>query len=166
MLRLLSLSLYMERTKVSEVFVNDSLVGMQNSLSTPHVYLIKTAFHPGINRIKIIINYDKGLLPVGGTHAWADDVQTNWNGILGDFHLRRLDDLDIRNIRIDASSSGKCDQRLELLNTASTDLKDRQLTILVKDTLENVVTKKQTQVNAAPGNTWVDVDFEMENPVF
>ena len=46
------LQLYMERTKISEVYVNDSLLGIQRSVSAPHVYLIEKGLKAGINRQK------------------------------------------------------------------------------------------------------------------
>ncbi len=156
--------LFMERTKVSSVFVNDSLIGVQNGVSAPHVYLIDGAFKSGINQIKITVNNNKKLLSLGGSHAYSDDTQTNWNGILGDFYLRCLDDIDVRNVRIDAAPDGKCSVRTELLNTSGQYLADRQLVVTVKDSSGNTVSETTSDIRIAVGTSFCTVHFDLEHP--
>ena len=108
--------LFMERTKVSEVFINGIFLGSQNSVSTPHIYMIDSLLKIGKNSIRIKIDNTKSLLPLGGSHAYSEHTQSNWNGILGDFYLRKLPDICIRQIRIDSPSNGNCLVTVSLAN--------------------------------------------------
>jgi hypothetical protein len=156
--------LYMGRTKVSKVFVNDSLAGSQYSISTPHVYLIQGLFKPGSNRLKIIVDNSRSLLPLGNSHVWSDDTQTNWNGILGEFRLTCLDNVHLQNIRIDAAVSGKGTAQLEILNHTSETLPRQKMNIVVQDSTGQTAFKKQIETALAPGKNTVTVDFEVKNP--
>lgn len=110
------IELFMERTKVSEVFINGTFLGSRNSVSTPHIYIIDSLLKTGKNNIRIKIDNTKSLLPLGGSHAYSEHTQSNWNGILGDFHLRKLPDICIQQIRIDSPSDGNCLITVSLFN--------------------------------------------------
>ena len=83
------LSLIMERSKPSKVWIDSILAGMNNSILTPQVYDLTQLLTPGIHSITILINNGRGSVPLGitGSHAWTEHTQTNWNGIIGDFYL-------------------------------------------------------------------------------
>ena len=61
-----TVELFMERTKVSQVFINGELIGSQNSVSVPHIFLIKDKFRAGKNVLTISVDNTKRLLPLGG----------------------------------------------------------------------------------------------------
>ncbi len=86
-----SIRLYMERTRTSEVWVNDVRMGTNNSLCTPHVYDL-SAF-AGCSALELCIRVDNTALPTKGGHMTSPDTQTNWNGILGRFELQFSDTL-------------------------------------------------------------------------
>ncbi|MDR2847880.1 MAG: hypothetical protein LBV39_02125 [Bacteroidales bacterium] len=156
--------LYMERTRVSEVFVNRHQAGSCNSVSTPHVYRIREAFKAGVNRLQIVVNNNRELLPLGGSHIWSDDVQTNWNGILGDFHLRCLDDVEVSHIRIDAATTGKCSVRMDALNTTP-NTAEKIINLTVTAPSGSVVAEKQIHAVIPSGETSVTADFGIANPL-
>lgn len=112
------LELFIERTKVSSVYIDNTLLGSQSSVSAPHKYIIKNGLSSGKHILKIVVDNTKSLLPLGKSHAYSESTQTNWNGILGKFQLRRLNTTDILNFRIDASTDGNCQLTADLFNKA------------------------------------------------
>ncbi len=79
------LSLSLERTRATTLYVNGKYVGMCQSLCTPHVYdLSSFSTSP---TLWICICVDNMHLPVTGGHMTSPDTQTNWNGILGEISL-------------------------------------------------------------------------------
>ncbi|KAA6336077.1 Beta-galactosidase [termite gut metagenome] len=157
------IELYMERTRISEVFVNQHSTGSCNSVSTPHVYRIKDAFKPGINRLQIVVN-NKRVLPLGNSHIWSDDIQTNWNGILGDFYLRCLEDVEVSNTRIDAAVTGECLVRLNVLNTTSNQT-EKTINLVVTDSSGYIVAEKQIHSVVPSGEIAVNIDLAIANPL-
>ena len=87
------ISLFIERTKNSRVWVDQAVLGEQDSLAAPHVYEIGGAgdparrLAPGRHQLTICIDNARRP-PVNGGHQLSDDTQTNWNGILGRIELQ------------------------------------------------------------------------------
>ena len=158
------LQLYMERTKISEVYVNDSLLGIQRSVSAPHVYLIEKGLKAGINRFKIIVNNDKSLLPLGGSHAASEHTQTNWNGILGDFYLKCLKAVNIERLRIDASVDGRCLLSLNLLNTDDEVRYGEKFTVTVFDANGKKCAKQFLEMDLQPGMSSAEIVLNVDDP--
>lgn len=74
--------LFLERTKDSQVWVDETWVGREDSLSTSHVFDLSKQLTPGEHTVTILIDNAK-LPPVGPCHQVDERTQTNWNGILG-----------------------------------------------------------------------------------
>lgn len=154
------LELFLERTKVSALYVNDSLAGTCRSVSTPHVYVLPAGLPAGTNELRIEVDNTKSLLPLGGSHAYSEHTQTNWNGILGRMSLRRLDPVDIRQLRVDADTGGQCRLTLHLLNLTAA---SRACTFRVSVTDEDGRTCLQTdfQAEVTPGTSQAGLDFAL-----
>ncbi|MBT7064894.1 MAG: beta-galactosidase, partial [Verrucomicrobia bacterium] len=84
------ITLFLERTKDSQVWVDRTWVGSDDSLSTPHEFDLSRKLTPGRHTITILIDNAK-LPPVGPCHQVDERTQTNWNGILGRIELRATD---------------------------------------------------------------------------
>lgn len=78
--------LYLERTRVTTVWVDGAEVGSRNSLSTPHLYDLTGLLGPGKHTLTIRV--DNTDYPTKGGHLTSADTQTNWNGITGRIQLR------------------------------------------------------------------------------
>ena len=78
--------LFLERTRVTTVCLDDKKIGMQSSLCTPHVYDVTGLLSPGTHTITICV--DNSSYPTGGGHMTSPDTQTNWNGITGRIELQ------------------------------------------------------------------------------
>ena len=90
--------LYLERTRMTKVWVNDRLVGDGDSLNTPHQYDLTPYIHQTDFRLTILVsNVD---YPTGGGHLTSPDTQTNWNGIIGEIALHLYDEVSIRDIKV------------------------------------------------------------------
>ncbi len=81
-------TLLLERTKTTHVWLDTCYLGKQNSLATEHVYDLSKQLAPGKHRLTICVD-NKDLPPVGDPHQLSDQTQTNWNGIIGRIELMK-----------------------------------------------------------------------------
>ncbi len=87
--------LYMERTKLTRVFVDGLLTGSSGETIIPQSYDLTRALTPGKHTLVVEVNNDLKKDPhfpdelISG-HQYTDHTQTNWNGILGKILLKAL----------------------------------------------------------------------------
>jgi hypothetical protein len=93
------ITLFFERSKNTRVWVNDTFVGRDDSLSAPHIFDLTDAVEPGKHTITVMIDNSK-LPPVGPSHAVDERTQTNWNGIVGAMEVRATDPVWIDDIQV------------------------------------------------------------------
>lgn len=103
--------IFLERTRVTTIWINGVEVGTQNSLCTPHIYDITSYLAKGENTITILVD-NTSYLTKGG-HLTSSDTQTNWNGITGKIELQvfnkaYLSDLQVYPNVKDKSVTIKC----------------------------------------------------------
>lgn len=81
--------LLLERTKPSRVYVDGMFVGSSNDISTPQEYNIGDLLNPGQHVIDIMVDNGSGVPEqiYASSHAYTEDTQTNWNGIIGKIQL-------------------------------------------------------------------------------
>ncbi|MCC3373857.1 glycoside hydrolase family 2 TIM barrel-domain containing protein [Cohnella sp. REN36] len=90
--------LYLERTRVTTVWIDGREVGTRNSLSTPHLYEVTDRISPG--RHTITIRVDNTGYPTKGGHLTSPDTQTNWNGVTGRIELQFAGQAYLRNVQV------------------------------------------------------------------
>ena len=93
------ITLFLERTKNTRVWVDKRFCGWDDTLSAPQVFDVTAAMTPGRHTITVLVDNSK-LPPVGPAHAVDERTQTNWNGIIGKMELRAtapvwLDDVQV-----------------------------------------------------------------------
>lgn len=93
-------ALILERTKVTHVWLDSQDLGTCNDLYSPQVYDLTGKLTPGKHSLTILVNNDEQLVPVAGSHAYSEDTQTNWNGILGRFCLEATNPIAIESVRV------------------------------------------------------------------
>ncbi|MDR2982379.1 MAG: discoidin domain-containing protein [Puniceicoccales bacterium] len=71
----------------SRVWVNGEFAGSQDSLCTPHRYEIGKKLIPGKRNTLVIRVDNRRLLDIGIGHAYTDETQGYWNGIVGRIEL-------------------------------------------------------------------------------
>ena len=81
--------LRLERTKPTEIYVDTKLVGSSNDISTPQVFELSKVLTPGRHTLTIMVDNGSGIPEqiYANSHAYTEDTQTNWNGIIGDISL-------------------------------------------------------------------------------
>jgi hypothetical protein len=93
-------TLFLERTKFTEVFVDGHFIGSCNDISTPQRYHLGV-MKPGRHMITIKVDNSRGVPEqlYANSHAYTEDTQTNWNGIIGIICLTLSDENgDIRKV--------------------------------------------------------------------
>lgn len=83
-LRLPHCFLYLERTRMTRLWINGHFAGSENSLCTPHVYDISGLLTAETEIVLCIRNTG---YPVPGGHMTSPDTQTNWIGVTGSMKL-------------------------------------------------------------------------------
>ncbi len=118
--------LYLERTRMTKLWIDSELVGENNSLTTPHAYDITPYVKNQTFKVTILVaNTD---YPTKGGHLTSPDTQTNWNGILGEISIRTYDKCFIENI----------------VTTPDIDTKSVHIKLSTSNALSETITKKAT----------------------
>jgi len=88
--------LTLERTRVTEVWINGEKIGSENSLCTPHVYDLSRHL---AERMELVIRVKNVGYPTKGGHMTSPDTQTNWIGITGRMELCFCDEVYLDRVR-------------------------------------------------------------------
>ena len=79
------LTLFLERTRMTAIYIDGRECRFGNSLCSPHRFLL-SGLSEGTHELVIrVANVD---YPTGGGHMTSRDTQTNWNGIIGRIELQ------------------------------------------------------------------------------
>ncbi len=81
--------LFMERCKPSQVYLDGVLLDSCNNISTPQRHLLGTPA-AGKHRLEVVVDNARGVPGqiYASSHAYTEDTQTNWNGIIGQIRLQ------------------------------------------------------------------------------
>ncbi len=99
--------LKLERTKPTHVYVDGVEVGESDNISTSQQFDLTAVLTPGTHQLTILVDNTREAVPhqiVENSHAYSDDTQTNWNGIIGEISLEAVNPVHITDLRIDADS--------------------------------------------------------------
>ncbi len=92
--------IFLERTRITQLYIDGSLIGECDSLCAPHIYDVSRFCDDRQHRIEICVS-NVGYKTRGG-HMTSPDTQTNWLGITGKIELRYFGKTHSDNIRIDS----------------------------------------------------------------
>jgi hypothetical protein len=93
------ITLFLERSKNTRVWVDRTFCGWEDTLSAPQVFDVSAAMTPGEHTITVLVDNAK-LPPVGPAHAVDERTQTNWNGIVGRMELRATAPVWLKDIQV------------------------------------------------------------------
>jgi len=93
------ITLLLERTKNTRVWVDEAFCGWEDTLSAPQVFDVTAAMAPGEHTITVLVDNAK-LPPVGPAHAVDERTQTNWNGIVGKMELRATAPVWLEDVQV------------------------------------------------------------------
>ena len=98
--------LFLERTRPAWVYVDGELVDSCNFISTPQRYLLPKKVKPGKHLLEIVVDNGKGVPEqvYGSSHAYTEDTQTNWNGIIGRIELQLASSADSKSTEVPAGA--------------------------------------------------------------
>lgn len=90
--------LFLERTRPTWVYVDGELVDSCNFISTPQRYLLPKKVKPGKHFLEIVVDNGRGVPDqvYGSSHAYTEDTQTNWNGIIGRIELQLASSIEMQ----------------------------------------------------------------------
>ena len=173
--------LYLERTRVTKVWVDDIPIGSYDSLNTPHIYDLTGAVTKPDFRLTILVanlqKPEEGVTdplayPTKGGHLTSPDTQTNWNGIIGEIAIHIHETCFISHIKT-YPDTGKASVTLELttVNTSDTD-STKQIRVETRlrdrDGLKDHATAAQSfDVPFPAGEAVTSITYELnEEPVY
>ena len=93
----LALSLVLERSRRTEVYLDGRRIGTRDSLCTPHRYDLEDTA-PGVHVLEIAVR-NTGY-PTRGGHMTSPDTQTNWLGIVGRMGLEARPKARVLEVRV------------------------------------------------------------------
>lgn len=76
--------LFLEQTRITEVYIDGAFAGRSDSLCTPHTHDLGR-LSAGEHTLDVMVQ--NTAYPTGGGHMTSPDTQTNWNGITGRIEL-------------------------------------------------------------------------------
>jgi len=99
--------LHLERTKPTVVYVDGEKVSGGSEISAEQVHELRS-LTPGRHDIAIMVDNGSGVprQVYASSHAYTEDTQTNWNGIIGRLYLEGIKGMPIRiaNLQADAKT--------------------------------------------------------------
>jgi len=99
------ITLLLERSKDTRVWVDDKDCGAEDTLSAPQIFDLTRALPPGSHTITVLVDNAK-LPPVGPSHAVDERTQSNWNGIVGRLELRATDPVWLEDVQVYPDAAG------------------------------------------------------------
>jgi hypothetical protein len=104
------LTLTLERTRPSTLWIDADSIGSCSRLETPHVYNLTGRLTPGRHTLRLRIDNRDAAVPaaVRGSHMWVDATQTNWNGVLGRMVLESSPRICLSDVQCYPSPDSNC----------------------------------------------------------
>ncbi len=163
------LTLFMERTRATEVYVNGKRVSSSvasDLLPVPSEYrLTEWLVYGDFNEIVIVVDNSFEGLPAGAilaSHMATAETQTNWNGILGRFELISSGKVSIDDLRVYPNDDLKSvTVKVDVTNNLDADA-DTQITLSL-DGAESV--SVPVKLAAGKSGTFVCENFAMPDDV-
>ena len=92
--------LHLERSKPCTVYVDGQQVGRDCHICFPQVSDLSRLLTPGRHTLTLLVDNGSGVPEqlYGSSHAFTEDTQTNWNGVIGQLYLESSNALRIQRI--------------------------------------------------------------------
>ncbi len=120
-----TITLTLERTRPTRVWVDGEYVGSDSRISAPQCYDLTQYLTAGRHRITVCVDNGESIPAQvrNSSHACSESTQTNWNGILGRIELEAADAVHISDIRVYPDPEAKS-ARVRITVAGSEDLAD------------------------------------------
>lgn len=93
------ITLFLERSKNTRVWVDSAFCGSDDTLSAPQRFDVTKAMAPGEHTLTVLVDNAR-LPPVGPAHALDERTQTNWNGVIGRIELCATDPVWLDDVQV------------------------------------------------------------------
>lgn len=100
-----SLVLFLERTRISTVYIDGEECDTCNSLCGFHKHDLTGKLTAGVHILTVRV--DNTNYPTKGGHMTSPDTQTNWNGILGRMELQIREKIYPENLQVYSKTPGE-----------------------------------------------------------
>ena len=152
------ISLKMERTRPTKVWINGVSAGENKLISAPQFYELTKYLKTGKNRI--VIEVDNGQecgLPreIASSHMWSDDTQTNWNGILGEISLTALNTVHFSSLKTIPDAGLKQLKICVTIENSLNETADYQIQSIVSNGSKKLLVQKQN-MRVKPGQNTLE----------
>ncbi len=107
----------LERTKPCKVYVDGIMAGESDDITTAQVHDLTAWLTPGTHTITIMVDNGETVPPqlLSNSHAYTEDTQTNWNGIIGKMYVESRPLAGLEDMEVMPDPLAKCvDVRLTL----------------------------------------------------
>lgn len=159
--------LFLERPHIeTTLWINNTEVGMQNSLCVPHVYDLTSFIKPG-GKCNIAIRVDNRIKEINvgpDSHSITDQTQGNWNGIVGRIELQATPKVCFNDIQVYPNlADRKATVRMNIYS--ATAVKSNLLLSAESFNANRIhVVKPVSQtVSIQPGENKIEIDIPMGN---
>lgn len=97
-----TITLTLERTRPSKVWVDGKYAGSDDRISTAQRYDLTRLLTAGRHRITVRVDNSESIPAQvrNSSHACSESTQTNWNGIIGRIELEAADTVHIAHIKV------------------------------------------------------------------
>lgn len=104
-----TISLVLERTKPTIVWINGNKIGANDNISTSQIYDLTSYLSEGSHEITIMVDNGLSVPPqlLSSSHAYTESTQTNWNGIIGEIFLEATNQLNIQEVKVYPDAKNK-----------------------------------------------------------
>ncbi len=104
-----TVTLTMERTKPTAVWIDGAPAGTCDDISTPQTYDLGERLTPGLHDIEVMVDNGQSVPKevISSSHAYSESTQTNWNGIIGDIFLEAKERLHVADVQVTPDVASK-----------------------------------------------------------
>ena len=157
-----NLSLFLERTKTTKIWVDSIFVGTSHLLQSPQRFDVSEYLNPGIHHITILVNNDLELTPYGNVHIYTDHTQTNWNGIIGKTNVEATARTYISDIKITPNiEEQKIDIDLSIDNQLN--LEEVDVELLIEKTFNGTTEKLRPKKTTLACREQITLEYDLGN---
>ena len=83
----------------TQLYIDGVNYGTENSLSAPHIYIVKN-LAPGEHQLSLLIDNSVKINVGINAHSITDHTQTNWNGVIGQMYMKPVDRIRLESVQI------------------------------------------------------------------
>ncbi|MCB0752360.1 MAG: beta-galactosidase, partial [Ignavibacteriae bacterium] len=159
-----TISLKLERCHwETTVWLNDIIVGTQNSLSTPQTYDLPS-LSTGKHLLTIRVDNRVKDIDVGeNSHSISDHTQSNWNGIVGEISLNKKEKVFVNNLILKPDIKNKSVRITADIYNELENNKKISLVISAEDitnkSSSSIAIKKQFELQK--GSNEIDIEYSL-----